>query len=38
MEVKIVILLLLIICLFLNFLQEKESFQDLKGDTYILEM
>ena len=31
MEIKIVVLLLLLLCLFLNFLQEKEQFKELKG-------
>lgn len=31
MEIKIIVLLLLLLCLFLNFLQEKEQFKELKG-------
>ena len=31
MEIKIVVLLLLILCLFINFLQEKDTFNNLKG-------
>ena len=31
MEIKIIVLLLLLLCLFLNFLQGKEQFKELKG-------